>query len=389
MTLQAALREGTTDPDGPLPRIFVDYFDGVTLIPRRVSLGFEGVFLAMTPPEGAPVRWHLANIRRVPDQAGSLAETGVALALSDGSAARLYIPPQHMGLANAIVLVSPAQAAPAPVPGLRGRLVALSVAALASIAAILFLLIPVMADQLAEYLPPDGEKALGDATFEQIRVALDNSGGNGLKICEAPKGQAALDQLTARLSQHAAFPFPLTVHVLDHEAINAFALPGGHITFFSGLIEAADSPEEVAAVLAHEMGHVAARDSTRGALRSAGSIGVLGLVFGDFAGGTLALLLAEQLIAAQYSQAAELTADAFALELLEKEGLPPEALGVFFQRLRDRYGDEDGLVAHFSTHPALRDRMQIAVERSRSATPLERKAALTQTEWQSLRRICG
>lgn len=383
-----SVRVDTSQAVAPEPEVFVDYFDGETPTPRRVELKFEGVFLSLTPSEGAPVRWHLADLRRVPDQAGGTERAGVVLALTDGSPQRLYIPASQPHLADAIAFASPAKAAPPPVPGMRKKLLGLSLAAVASVALILFVLIPTMADQLARFLPPEGEKALGDVTFQQIRVALDQDGGEGVRICERPDGQAALEKMTARLSKHTSFPYPLTVHVLEHEMLNAFALPGGHIVLFSGLIEAADTPEEVAAVLAHEMGHVAARDPARGALRSAGSIGVLGLVFGDFAGGTVALFLANQLIEASYSQAAETQADSYAADLMVEAGLPPEALGVFFQRLRDLHGDEEGFVQHFSTHPALRDRVQAAAEAGRRGGVRAESPVLNGGEWQALRRIC-
>ncbi len=383
-----SVRVDTSQTVAPEPEVFVDYFDGETPTPRRVELKFEGVFLSLTPSEGTPVRWHLGDLRRVPDQAGGTERAGVVLALTDGSAQRLYIPASQPHLADAIAFASPAKAAPPPVPGMRKKLLGLSLAAVASVALILFVLIPTMADQLARFLPPEGEKALGDVTFQQIRVALDQDGGDGVRVCERPDGQQALEKMTARLAKHTTFPYPLTVHVLDHEMLNAFALPGGHIVLFTGLIEAAETPEEVAAVLAHEMGHVAARDPARGALRSAGSIGVLGLIFGDFAGGTVALMLANQLIEASYSQAAETAADAYAADLMGAAGLPPEALGVFFQRLRDIHGDEEGFVQHFSTHPALRDRVQAAVDAGRRSGLRAESPVLNVGEWRALQRIC-
>lgn len=370
-------------------QIFLDYFDGNSAIPRRVELRIEGTFLSLIPAEGPPVRWHLADLRRVPDQAGGKDASGIVLALKDGSAQRLYIPADHENLANALSMKTPVQSAQPTVPGIRYKLLGLSTAAIASVAFILFVLVPVMADQLAEFLPAEGEQALGDVTFEQIRTALNQDAGGSVQICERAAGQAALENMTARLSKHASFPFPLKVHVLQHEMINAFALPGGHIILFEGLIKSADTAEEVAAVLAHEMGHVASRDATRGALRSAGLIGVLGLVFGDFAGGTLALFLANQLIEAQYSQSVEVKADDYAARLLADAGLPPEALGVFFRRLRDDFGDEEGLVAHFSSHPALRDRMQAAAEAGRRNESNPTSSVLTVAEWADLRRICG
>jgi len=248
-------------------------------------------------------------------------------------------------------------------------------------------LIPIMADQLAGFLPPEGEKALGDATFEQIRTALDET-GSGLRVCEAPAGRKALDRMTQRLAKHATFPFELTVNVLDHDMVNAFALPGGHIILFEGLIRAAGDPDEVAAVLAHEMGHVAARDATRGALRSAGSIGVLGLLFGDFAGGTLALFLAEQLVEARYSQEAELAADSYAIALAAEAGIAPGGMGRFFERLRDDGGDVPEILAHFSSHPQLTARIEAAAaqepdDRDRTSP------SLASADWQDLRAICG
>ena len=98
---------------------------------------------------------------------------------------------------------------------------------------------------------------------------------------------------------------PLTVIVLDDPMVNAFAAPGGQIVFFRGMIESAESPDELAAVMAHEVGHVVARDPTRLALRSVGSVGLLGLLLGDFAGGGLIVVLADQLLDSSYSREAE------------------------------------------------------------------------------------
>ena len=369
--------------------IFLDYFDGHSAIPRRVELRIEGTFLSLTPAEGTPVRWHLADLRRVPDQAGGVNAAGIVLALRDGSAQRLYIPSDQEDLAAKLSMQTPVEPSQPILPGIRRKLLGLSATAIVSVAFILFVLVPVMADQLAEFLPAKGEQALGDVTFEQIRTALGQDEGGSIQICERAAGHAALEKMTARLAKHTTFPFPLKVHVLQHEMINAFALPGGHIILFEGLIKSADTAEEVAAVLAHEMGHVASRDATRGALRSAGSIGVLGLVFGDFAGGTLALFLANQLIEAQYSQAVEVSADDYAAALLAEASLPPEALGAFFQRLRDEFGDEDGFVQHFSSHPALRDRLRAAAEAGRRNENNSTSPVLTVSEWADLRRICG
>ncbi len=255
-------------------------------------------------------------------------------------------------------------------------------------ALIIFVLVPLMADQLARILPPEGERALGDATFEQIRGVLDDTGLAPVRVCEAEAGRVALDAMLARLAPEVdSLPYPVRLSVLDHELLNAFTLPGGRIILFRGLIEAAESPDEVAAVLAHEIGHAVHRDPTRDALRTAGSIGVLGLLFGDFAGGSVVLFLANSLINAQYSQAAEARADEYAHALLKQAGLSPAALGTMFVRLREEYGDTSGFVAHFASHPTLAAR--IAASEAAADGVSETEPVLGARQWQALSGICG
>jgi predicted Zn-dependent protease len=197
--------------------------------------------------------------------------------------------------------------------------------------------------------------------------------------------------MRARLNADKDLPYPAEITVLDHELVNAFALPGGRVVVFRGLLEAAENPNEVAAVLAHELGHVVNRDPTRDALRLAGSIGVLGLMFGDFAGGTVVLVLANELINASYSQRAEAGADDYAHHLLTEADLPPAALGTFFTRLKDQYGDAEGIAAHFSTHPQMTARIEAAMAAQEEAERVGHTGApaLDDRQWQALRSICG
>lgn len=364
---------------------FADFLDGRTAIVHRAEIAIVEAgpdsAIQLTLPDERVVRWPLASLRSIPDQA---AHDRLVVTSENGPLARLIL----SDIATPAVLRArcPNLQKRPPVRG-RGRIAAWSVAALASVALIVFVLVPVMADQLAEFLPPEGEKALGDTTFEQIRSALSESDFNPVTICDDPAGAAALAQMQARLEGRADLPYPLTVHVLDHQMVNAFALPGGRIVFFRGLIEAAKHPDEVAAVFAHEIGHVVNRDPARGALRSAGSIGVLGLIFGDFAGGAAVLFMVERLIDATYSREAEASADSFAHGVLAEEGMSPDALASFFERLRAEHGDSDGLVAHFMAHPSLGNRIAAARDAaSRQTGPI--RPSLGEKDWQDLRGIC-
>jgi predicted Zn-dependent protease len=247
-------------------------------------------------------------------------------------------------------------------------------------------LVPLLADRLATYVPPAGERALGEATFGQIREALAGTGLPPLPTCENEAGLAALETMLIGLGVERGTEDAIKVFVLDHEMVNAFALPGGYVVFFRGLIDAALSPNEVAAVMAHEVGHVENRDPTRHALRSAGSIGILGLLLGDFAGGAVVLFLTEQLISANYAQGAESGADEFAYGALEAAGVSPAALGNMFERLRDKYGDTEGIVSHFISHPTLTSRIDLA--RAAARKGVEYTDILSQDDWAALKAVC-
>jgi len=366
---------------------FADFADGLQAGLARVALRLEPQDrpdrLSLTLPDGAVLVWPLEELRLVPDQAE---RDAFVLTSTSDPLARLYL---HQGrLAARISAHAPALTRSASPPPPRRRLLQWGFGAVASVALIIFVLVPLMADQLARFLPPEGERALGDATFEQIRQVLDDSGLAPVALCEAEPGREALKAMLARLAPEVDdLPYPVVVTVLDHDLINAFTLPGGRIILFRGLIEAAQTPEEVAAVLSHEIGHAVNRDPTRDALRTAGSIGVLGLIFGDFAGGTAVLFLANSLINAKYSQAAETKADAYAHALMKDAGLSPAALGSMFVRLRAENGDESGIVAHFAAHPTMAARIaasQAAAEGVEVTTPV-----IDARQWAALQRICG
>jgi len=354
------------------------YLDGACPRPEPVRLGIDETAqeLVIARDDGIDLRWPLTAIREVPDQAGG---DLFVLRLRDDPLQRLLL--SDRDLAPRL----PNLRRRAPVTK-RRQLVLWAMAAVASVALIIGVLVPRLADQLAVFIPPEGERALGEVTLEQIRSALDQTGVAPVPLCEAPEGMAALSAMTDRLTDGQTMPLEITVSVLDHEMVNAFALPGGQVVLFRGLIDTAERPEEVAAVLAHELGHVVSRDPTRHALRSAGSIGVLGLLFGDFAGGAVVLFLAERLIDAQYTQAAEAGADAFAHDLLLAADVAPGALAEMFRRMRELGGEPEGLVAHFLSHPALGDR----IEAAREATPEDFTPTplLDDGGWSALQTIC-
>jgi len=372
--------------DTPQTRIFADYMDGETARLIRVSLSVEGDAasgsLWLEPPDGAAIiRWPLGDLRRVPDQAET---SSIVLGRKGDHPARLRI--NDPDLVTYLSSICPDLLRRDKAPNLWRKLAILSGGAVASVALIVFVLVPILADQLAQILPTKGEQALGDATYQQIRQALGKDANNAAWECDNPAGLAALDKMMTRLQVGSNLPYDLRLHVLDHKMVNAFALPGGHIVLFRGLLKDAKNPEEVAGVIGHEMGHVENRDPTRLALRSAGSIGVLGLLLGDFAGGAAVLFLTERLISAQYSQGAEALADRYSQNLLKATALPSAPMGDFFLRLKSQYGDTTGFASHMASHPDLQGRADKARAADTVGTRFD--PVLNAREWHDLQTVC-
>lgn len=356
------------------------FFDGDSPVPTPVTLRFDDAASRLRLEGSEAADWPFADIRAIRNQAGG---DQMILRLKGNATTRLLLTDPE---ARRLMATRARDLHRRPPAQRVGRLVGWAVAAIASVVLIVTVLVPLMADQLADYLPPEGERALGEATLGQIRTVLSDNDFGDLPICEDPAGLAALAVIEDRLTSATGLETELTVTVLDHSMVNAFALPGGFIVFFDGLLQEAERAEEVAAVYAHEIGHVVARDPTRGALRSAGSIGVLGLLLGDFAGGIVVLFLVEQIIEADYSQEAEALADDFAHDMLLGADLPPDAIATLFERLSAQTGEAPEIVQHFRAHPEMGDRIAAA----REATPGAATFAplLSEAQWADLQGIC-
>ncbi len=362
------------------------FLDGVEAQAREASLRLveegAGAVLEISARGAHPRRWPLAELRRLADDAR---EDELILLVPAEPLARLIVTEPEA--VRVIAARAPALDRRLPVQG-RGRIAAWALGAVAAVALMLWVLIPATADRLAAWLPPEGERALGETVLSQIRWALGDDRGP-VRICESAEGRAALDALGARLAGGIALPHPLRLHVFDHELVNAFALPGGQVVVFRGLLDLAGDSDELAAVLAHELGHVARRDPTRIALRSAGSVGILGLIFGDFAGGGIALVLAQQLMEAGYSREVEAAADAFAHDALVRAGIAPSALARIFRRMQELTGAKSvPLLRHFASHPDFGERIAAATAADGRLAAAARPA-LDPTAWAALKGICG
>lgn len=361
------------------------YFDGLTATRHVVivspSRDLRGVWLQGPSLGTQGVIWPLDRLRLLPGQAGAMTLTMVADTDDEAprDPARLVI--SDPGMMDFVRATAPGLAKVDTRRGTYGRLALRLTGAIAAIGLILFVLLPRLSDQLANNLSPEREVAFGDAVVEQVALTLGNVGSSEI-VCTAPAGEAALETLRQQLIAGQDLRYDLRLRVFDHEMVNAFAAPGGQVIILRGLLDEAGSPAELAGVLAHEMGHVQARDPTRLAFRSAGSAGILSLLLGDASGGFVIALLGDHLLSAAYTRDAEAAADAFAHRLLTETGIGTAGLASFFNRIDKIDGN---LPDYLSTHPSSGNR----AEQARAADQGAANPVLTDAEWQSLQRICG
>jgi Zn-dependent protease with chaperone function len=355
------------------------YLDGMRS-ERRVAVLRLAPEALMLSVDGGPVfRWAYASIRQ-DGSAGPVlrfhrqesgARTGEVLELEPGP------------FTEALMVRCPSLSGPAATINRTGlKLIGWTLAILLVLGAAVFHGVPALASRLAVLVPWSTEVAIGAAVEMQV---LSEMSQGAPRICSARPGSPganALRTMTERLTAHAKLPGALDVKVLDSRVENAFALPGGKIVFMRALIEKAQSADEVAGVLAHEMGHVANRDAMRGIIHAGGVTFLFGLLVGDFTGAGALLVASRFLLTSRHSRSVEAEADAFAIDVMTRAGGDVRALGGFLRRVARTPG-ERGLEL-LQTHPVTEDRV---AEIERRAVPPVRPI-LSQQEWLALRNIC-
>lgn len=164
-----------------------------------------------------------------------------------------------------------------------------------------------------------------------------------LPLCNNPKVDAYLTKLGMRLV--AKLPtrgvqYPWEFHCINDKSINAFALPGGYVFVNRGAIEVSDDEAQLAAVMAHELSHVALRHGTAQASKAQLAQGAAGIFGGLFGGSTAGELLTEGValgaggLLLRYSRGDETQADVMGTQVLYDTGYDPRAMAQFFEKLQ-------------------------------------------------------
>ena len=164
------------------------------------------------------------------------------------------------------------------------------------------------------------------------------------------------------------------ITILNSPNVNAFALPGGYLYITRGLLALANDSAELAAVIAHEMGHVTANHGLQRQQREA-EVGLAARVVSDLLEGdpdARAALIKGQLRLAQFSRNQELEADAIGIRSIGRAGYDPFAAARFLQSMaafsdfRSVSGATDASLDFLATHPAAPQRIELALGHARA-----------------------
>jgi beta-barrel assembly-enhancing protease len=165
----------------------------------------------------------------------------------------------------------------------------------------------------------------------------------------APEANVVVDSITNRLLATLPNPsYEYRFHLVNEAQVNALTLPGGHIVIFSGLLCEADNPEQVAAVLAHELGHAEQKHVITRTLAETGISLTLAILMGQDA--RLGYEISRQMISSYFSREQEAEADTWGFQTLVKAGIHPKAHADFFRKIKDLRNGAD-VPEWLSTHP--------------------------------------
>lgn len=222
---------------------------------------------------------------------------------------------------------------------------------------------------VAAQIPLETERRIGQQTIRGIT-------SQGRAITEG-LAHETLVKIGEKLTRGSRYKY--SWYLMDDPQVNAFAVPGGYVVVNAGLVNAAKTPDELAAVLAHEVQHIEQRHALQQVLHQLGWATLLAVVVGD--PGAIASIVLLQLGNTAFSRELETQADLGGISAMRQAGMPPEAMISFFGTLREKGGDN--MPALFSTHPATDERIN-AIKAEIARSPCAACAPLAY-DWNAVR----
>lgn len=345
------------------------FSDGITAGRAAVELLLAPDALLIRAADGRSWRWPLDQLRRVP---GEGEEVGLRLTSATQPDARLtlddaeLLPRLRPLCPNFDALVDGARSDIFKLLGWVGASLAMLVGA--------YFGLPVLAGALAPMIPQAWQHGIGVRAESDLAAALSLSRAGG-RVCAAQAGTEALAALLAPLAKGASLS-PPHVTVLDVGLVNAFALPANRIVLTRGMIDFAASANELAGIVAHELGHLRHGDPLSALIARFEWNAMTTLVFGRGAIGSFG----ETVVLLSYSRSVEARADEEGLAILRAAHVDSAGFAAVMRRLGR---SDSGGFSYLQSHPATADRVA-TIERLGQTGG----SVIDEPHWTEVRRIC-
>jgi Zn-dependent protease with chaperone function len=361
------------------------YFDGKTGKANAVTVTLDDASLAISTADGMSLtRWDYVATEELPATADrlrlSLADHQTTARLEIRDPAFADAVKQHLGIGT-----------PQHQARLRRerRLVVLwSAAAVASVLTIALVGLPALASILTPLVPPSREQRIGAVVHaqEMKRYSVKGPLECGSAGERERAGEAAFRKLFSQVEKAADLPYPIRVHIIRSNIINAGAIPGGILHFNKGIIEFSRSPAELASVMGHELGHLAHRHGLRGYLHRVGLAYLVAVTLGDVFTGGGVILASYGVLDRRNTRAQERQADSYGVQVITRLGADTHAGADLWDRMAALQKKNPPRTLLSYTHPASAERAIAIRATPRVANP---RPLLTPEEWQTLRQVCS
>lgn len=220
-------------------------------------------------------------------------------------------------------------------------------------------------DRKQRFSPLVSEKQLEEGSKQAYAEVIGKAKSEGKLNPNAAQSQRVkkiADRLIAQMGvfRQDAAKWNWEVNVIDSEEINAWAMPGGKMAVYSGIIDKLQlTDNELAAIMGHEIAHALREHGRERASTAAGQnlvVQIVGAATGSSAGQQLANLALQVSIGLPNSRIQESEADRIGVELAARAGFDPRAAVTLWQKMQKASGGE-GSPSFLSTHPSPTERI--------------------------------
>jgi len=369
-----------------------DYFDGRSAGKQIIHVEVSNKGLLLDSPQAEVVQWDFEKIRLL-KMGDSRNKLRVEFGQNEENTESLIV--SEPEFAEQIIALAPPNVSRHLLPLDFKRKLGFAIGILLIPFVLYFLwvsAIPALSTGLASKVPVSWEEKLGDSVLKSFAPVE--------RMAKAPKTQKALESIIDQLLKNEPdISYDIKIHIRSGSLVNAFALPGGHIVVFQGLLEESDSAEEVAGVLAHELQHILHRHTTQAIIQSLSIYLVFSTLTGDVTGAMQTVLdMAANLGHLSISRNMETEADREGMKLILNSGIDPEGMILFYRKMEkvmskdiqkasgESFDDEEtsSILEYFSTHPLGEERVKLLRQMVRENSGKEHHPLFPDLDWRKM-----